>query len=214
VADDFTSIHIAEYNCLRSEAMHHFTFANALIGLEVTAIGLGVATADKAPAIFACFSALTVIVWLSYMDHIASIHRIALYIGTILRTSIQDTTNTAALRWEHWLRNLRSSGVTASHSGRNVVERGGEPRLGLTYPSIFYGGTAATFLGCFVYKMSADHGGIQLWIWITSGFIGLLLAFAILQARRLGELIKEIDSFLLASENEVNVQGTPEITDS
>jgi hypothetical protein len=194
--------------------MHHFTFANALIGLEVTAIGVGVATADKSPAIFACFSALTAIVWLSYMDHMASIHRIALYIGTVLRTGLQDATNTSTLQWENWLRRLRSSGITERHSGRNVVERRGEPRLGLTYPSTFYGGTAATFLGCFIYRMSVDHGGIQLWTWINSWFISLLLTFAILRARRLGELIKQIDSVLLDNENEVEVQGTPEIADS
>ena len=38
--NDPVPVYIAEYQSLRSEALTHFTFANALVGLQVAAIGV------------------------------------------------------------------------------------------------------------------------------------------------------------------------------
>jgi hypothetical protein len=180
--------------------MNHFTFANALIGIEITAIGISATVLGKTPVFFALFSILTVIIWLSYMDHIASIHRIAFYVGTQLRGRMQDVIEQPSLEWEYWLRKLRSTGVTMTSQRMAVAERGREPRLGLTYPSLFYGGTAASLLLYFIYRTVIDDVMINLLVWPIAVITCALLVFATAQSMRLGALMRQIDSCLLESE--------------
>lgn len=137
MATDPTSVLLAEYQALRTELMTHFAFANALVGLQVAAIGVSATVLDAGSVLIAGFALLTTVIWVSYLDHIASIYRIALYIGTILRDQIEGSVGQPVMQWESWFRRLRSVGIVPTPSGRQIIEHGTEPRLGLTYPSVF-----------------------------------------------------------------------------
>lgn len=186
-------VYLAEYQSLRSEALAHFTFANALIGLEIAAIGVGITVVRGLPVLAAGLAALTSVIWLSYLDHIASIHRIALYIGTELRYRLESATGKPCLEWEHWLRRLRSTGVPFSMPIDRVEERGTEPRLGLTYPSWFYGGTSVVLLAYFFYKCLSYNGPSPVWQWLALVAAACLVAFAARQTRRVSLLMGNID---------------------
>ena len=194
--NDPVPVYIAEYQSLRSEALTHFTFANALIGLQVAAIGVGMTVIRSLPISAAGLAALTSIIWLSYLDHIASIHRIALYVGTELRYRLESATGMPCLEWEQWLRSLRSTGVplsTTTTTIDRVEERGTEPRLGLTYPSWFYGGTAAVLLAYFFYKCFTYRGPDPVWQWLALVASACLATFSAVQTGRIGKLMKNID---------------------
>jgi hypothetical protein len=200
-------VYLAEYQCLRTETVTHFTFANALIGLEVAAIGVSATLLNQGPILFAGFTALTSVIWVSYMDHIASIHRIALYVGTQLRDKIESATSASTLEWESWLRQLRSTGVSVSSHHEHITERGTEPRLGLTYPSIFYGGTAITFLLYSVYRGIEDSQYPSWSLCLAQAASALSVIFSIIQGSRLSRLMQRFDRMLVLH---TDAEGIPE----
>jgi hypothetical protein len=191
--NDAVPVYLAEYQSLRSEALTHFTFANALIGLQVAAIGVGITVVRSLPVLAAGLAALTSVIWLSYLDHITSIHRIALYVGTELRYRLESATGKPCLEWEHWLRGLRSTGVQLSTTMDRVEERGTEPRLGLTYPSWFFGGTATLLLAYFFYKCIRYHGADPVWQWLALVAAACLVTFSAVQTSRVGLLMRNVD---------------------
>jgi hypothetical protein len=61
---------LAEFQALRSELLTHFSFANALIGLQLTLVGVAAAASGLGPLVGAVLSVLSSLIWLTYLDHI------------------------------------------------------------------------------------------------------------------------------------------------
>src|ERR1700761_621565 len=147
--------HKSEYEALRQETNTHQTFANAIIGLEVTALGVGISLGGKSPYVLAGLAIVTAMLWVSYLDHLEGMFRIAAYIILELRPRVSGICTHPVLSWEIFLRRERiepQTDVLLEPSVLLPAEKFKEPALGLTYLSIFFAATPPTFIGMYIYE--------------------------------------------------------------
>lgn len=198
---DAGEIHQREYETMRQEINTHTTFGNAAVGLELTALGVGLASSARYSYVTVGLALVTAILWLIYLDHLTGIFRAAAYIVLVLKPRLTEVAGESVLSWEAFLRR-QQDGRSATSSPLPVLprERVREPRLGLTYMSIFFGVTPLVLLAVFLFSAarSGFHDSFYVWVGLVVTFLAWL--YAITRFLSVSKWITAVDEMMGAGQ--------------
>lgn len=192
-------LHKSEYETLRQETNIHQTFANALIALELTALGTGISIGGKYIYVLAGLAIATSMLWLSYLDHLGGIIRVAAYIALVLRPRLSVVCGRPVLSWEVFLRRTREASEGLTPGACIPRERLREPTLGLTYVSIFFGATPPTLVTLYIYDFLRSHSQSSPVVWLIVTVSIMMWLFATMRAIYVARWMHEVDAVIKES---------------
>jgi hypothetical protein len=143
-------IDLAEYDRLRQEVDNRTQIAFGLVGIELTALGVGLASAGALPEVIIGLAVVSAFLWMLWVDQAGQIWKIAAYTGIDLASRLRRS-HPDALGWERFLRRLDRGGDEARWVLRLPVEAKtlAMPKtsnVGL-YISLIFGGSPLVLLG-------------------------------------------------------------------
>jgi hypothetical protein len=100
----------AEAQCLRQEITTRITLMNALIALELAALGTGLTTISKPTYVLAALGAASSFLWLNWMDQSLYTYKIAAYLTVELAPRLSQLAQRPVLGWETFLRRIEANG--------------------------------------------------------------------------------------------------------
>lgn len=103
-------IAIAEAQCLREEITTRITLMNAVVGLELAALGVGLSIVSKPTYVLAALGAASSFLWLLWMDQSLYTYKIASYLAIRLAPRLSQLTGYPVLGWETFLRRIEGNG--------------------------------------------------------------------------------------------------------
>jgi hypothetical protein len=110
----------AEAQSLRQEITTRITLMNALIALELAALGTGLTAIAKPSFLLAALGAASSFLWLLWMDQSLYTYKIAAYLSVELAPRLSLLARRPVLGWETFLRRVESNG---EKSGRALYPR-------------------------------------------------------------------------------------------
>lgn len=168
-----------EYEQVMAESREHLKVCDALVALEVTALGVGIPVGFTNFYVLPALAVLTIILSLRYLDHVTEMYRIAAYVSVELRSKLIDVvSNQDILRWERFLRQLRpgqysytfTSGTPPQTQTHTLpTEKWSELKPGLSYTFILFG--LAPPLLCLTFCVLLPKTCLG---WTTVGVVGLI----------------------------------------
>jgi hypothetical protein len=143
-------IDLAEYDRLRQEVDNRTQIAFGLVGIELTALGVGLASAGALPEVIIGLAVVSAFLWMLWVDQAGQIWKIAAYTGIDLASRLRRS-HPDALGWERFLRRLDRGGDEARWVLRLPVEAKAlampkTSNVGL-YISLIFGGSPLVLLG-------------------------------------------------------------------
>lgn len=100
----------AEFQCLRQEITTRITLMNAVIALELAALGTGLTVISKPTYVLAGLGAASSFLWLLWMDQSLYTYKIAAYISVEMAPRLSKLIRRPVLGWEMFLRRLEANG--------------------------------------------------------------------------------------------------------
>jgi hypothetical protein len=190
-------VDLAEYDRLRQEVDNRTQIANGLVGLELTALGVGLASAGSLPEVIIGLAVVSAFLWMLWVDHAGQIWKIAAYTGIDLGSRLRRT-HPDALGWERFLRRLDRGGDEARRvlrlpAGARALAMPKTTNVGL-YISLIFGGSplvllAVSLISLFDDDMDGVGRGVRVAA-ITGALVVWVLALrAFRQFRRLAATI-------------------------
>lgn len=193
-------LHKSEYEALRQETNTHQNFANAIIGLELTSLGLGISLGNKSPYVLAGLAIVTTMLWLSYLDHLTGMFRIAIYTALVLRPRLSELAEQPVLSWEVYMRRMRATPMEEPGVGVSLVvpaERLKEPSLGLTYVSIFFAVTPPTFTCMYIYD-TVSRSQVSAVMAVVALVTLIFWIFAIVRSASISRWMRHVDNIIIS----------------
>lgn len=121
---DYKDADVAEVQSLRGEITARIGLMNALVGIELAAVGTALTVLpDSSTHVLAGLAAISSFLWLLWMDQTASIYKIAAYLAIEMAPRLESSSGRRALRWEKFLRSVEAGGQEAA----NALFRGSPP---------------------------------------------------------------------------------------
>lgn len=156
-------VDIVEFERLREEIDNRTQISNNLIVAYITALGAGFAFFDKVGEdLFLGLAAISIFLWLMWIDHTAQIYKIGSYIGRRLAKRISET-HPEGFGWEKYLRVIDPGGSEATRElyGREVKERT-LPSMGTrnisSYIMLLFGVPAPLLIVMYFLHLLSKHG--------------------------------------------------------
>ncbi len=183
--------YLSEYQALREEILSRTQLGNALVTIELTAIGIGVATFHSAPEVLIGLAIASSLLWLLWIDHASQVWKIAMYISRHLAPLVEASAPNA-LKWEDFLRQF-----DYQRPGQRSRFLGAKTRSISTYMTLIFGVAGPLLLVgyCLVNKnWSGSEGAFRI-IAVVAG--SSLFVFAALQYRAFLLSVRGIDQDIL-----------------
>src|SRR6266481_5511058 len=92
------AVDLCEFKELRAEINNRTQLSTGLVGLQLAAIGSGLAVIKDYPDVVLALAALSSFLWLLWIDHTSQIYKIAAYIGLKLAPRLRSG-NSELLGW-------------------------------------------------------------------------------------------------------------------
>jgi hypothetical protein len=158
-----TDIDLVEFDRLRQEVDNRTQIANGLVGLELTALGVGLASAGSFPDVIVGLAVVSAFLWMLWVDHAGQIWKIAAYTGIDLAARVRKE-HPDAMGWEPFLRQLDKGGNDARRvlrlpPGAGSLAMPKTSNVGL-YISLIFGGSPLVLLAISVTSLFDDMDGI------------------------------------------------------
>lgn len=152
-------VDLAEYDRLRQEVDNRTQIANGLVGLELTALGVGLASAGSLPEVIIGLAVVSAFLWMLWVDHAGQIWKIAAYTGIDLGSRLRRS-HPDALGWERFLRRLDRGGDEARRvlglpAGARALAMPKTSNVGL-YISLIFGGSPLVLLAVSLISLFDD----------------------------------------------------------
>jgi hypothetical protein len=143
-------VDLAEYDRLRQEVDNRTQIAFGLVGIELTALGVGLASAGTLPEVIIGLAVVSAFLWMLWVDQAGQIWKIAAYTGIDLASRLRRS-HPDALGWERFLRRLDRGGDEARRVlrlpvGARALAMPKTSNVGL-YISLIFGGSPLVLLG-------------------------------------------------------------------
>lgn len=147
--DDAWVVDVAEYEQLRGEIDNRSRLANALVAVDLTALGLALASIASFPDAAIGIAAASTFLWMLWIDQASQTWKIAAYIAIELAPRLSEV-HPGALGWETFVRRLDKGGEHAREALRLSDIRSPLPSLKTTaaglYSSLLLGGAPLALL--------------------------------------------------------------------
>ncbi|MGH2572133.1 MAG: hypothetical protein ACRDGU_01360 [Actinomycetota bacterium] len=185
---DAMSIDLAEFQKLRDEITGRMQLQTTIVGAQLAVLGTGLSLLTTSPEILLGLAAISSFLWLLWLDHAEQVHKIGLYVGSVLAPRL-GRVGPGALGWERFLRDLDRG----HPEGRRVGN----------YVAVLFGGSSA-FLSITYGARMLDVSDGTTWPFLGR-LIGLLLVLSLLvvaasRHRLYVRLAHEVSGRLLAPE--------------
>lgn len=115
-------IDLAEFQKLRDEITARMQHVNAIVGIELTALGVGISAFTKIPDVLLGLAAVCSFLWLLWLDYAEQVQKIAAYIAIRLRPRLRAG-DVDVLNWETYMRQLDSDPATALYGASDPARR-------------------------------------------------------------------------------------------
>ena len=154
---DALDIHLQEFKSLRDEIVSRLQVTTNLVIAEVTLLGTGFSFAEKSPDVLVGAAFASSCLWVTWLELVEGIFKIAAYIDLILSPSLAGL-DSSALRWERFLR-LIGQHVTdrdyegipnVSHAALDIVQVR-STRWAIPYITFIFGITPVFVLAFYSY---------------------------------------------------------------
>ena len=156
-------IDIVEFERLREEIDNRTQISNNLIVAYITALGAGFAFFDKVGEdLFLGLAAVSIFLWLMWIDHTAQIYKIGSYIGRKLAKRLVHI-HPQGFGWEKYLRVIDPGGPEATREvyGRETEDRE-LPAMGTrnisSYIMLLFGVPAPLLITMYALHLLSKHG--------------------------------------------------------
>jgi hypothetical protein len=153
------AIDAAEVAGLRQEITTRVSLMNALVALELAAVGTGLTISGHSVHVLAGLAAISSFLWLLWIDQSISTYKLAAYLAIELAPGLSELAGRPLLGWEYFLRRVEAGGAA---SGRALYPRTRHSRAQTTravradlYVPLLFGGTPPVLLT--LYVVSAVH---------------------------------------------------------
>jgi len=172
-------VDLAEFDRLRQEVDNRTQIANGLVGLELTALGVGLASATSFPDIIIGLAVVSAFLWMLWVDHAGQIWKLAAYMSIDLAHRLREG-RPGALGWEPFLRQLDKGGDNARRALRLPSDPGSlvmpkTSNIGL-YISLIFGGSPLVLLAVSVVSLFDDMDGVDRGV-RTLAIVGAVVAW-------------------------------------
>lgn len=190
----------AEAQGLRQEITTRITLMNAIIALELAALGAGLTIISKPNYVLAALGAASSFLWLQWMEQSLYTYKLAAYLTVQLAPWLSQMAGHQVLGWETFLRRLESNGEQSHRAlypgpaghGRHLVHSG---RYGEWYISLLFAGTPPLLLALYV----ADTGDSLARVLPICLAVGLMWIYTIIRYTLLIHDIKVLNEAISAS---------------
>jgi hypothetical protein len=103
---------LVEYDRLRQEVDNRTQIAYGLVGLDLTALGLGLAASGSLPEVIIGLAVVSAFLWMLWVNNVGQVWKIAAYTEIALGPRVRQS-HPDALGWEWFLRQLDRGGEDA-----------------------------------------------------------------------------------------------------
>ncbi len=160
--EDVCAAYIVEFEQLRGEIDNRTQIASALIAVDLTALGLGLASIASYPDAALGIAVASTFLWMLWIDQAAQIWKIAAYIAIELAPQLGES-YPGAFGWETFLRQLDKGGNDARRALRIddtdcVIPSLKTATVGL-YGALLFGAAPLVLLGFSVGAMFEGMSG-------------------------------------------------------
>ncbi|GLY53665.1 hypothetical protein Lesp01_73210 [Lentzea sp. NBRC 102530] len=167
------------------------------MAVELTALGAGISVAGKIQPVLIALAVVNSVLWLRYVDHVVAIFRAAAYVSFVLRPRLSGIVGEPVLRWEAFLRQIRSrryvAGSAAEIPAGVTQERFPERILGLSHPSLLFGLASPVLVACYLYVCLSSGNRDLFGVWFASvGALGFW-AFTVVRHLDTARWIRRVD---------------------
>jgi hypothetical protein len=194
-------VDLAEFGALRDEIGSRTQITTTIIVAELAAVGTGLPLVGAVPDAALGVAAASSLLWLLWLDHAASVHKIAAYLAIALRRRLRAAAGSDVLGWEAFYRRVDRGGDEAHAAlglAGTTVARLGETRPVGRYIHVLFGGTSIAALVVYALHVIAHHKGFSTIGWVGRAvaivLVFVLAAYAFLMSRSYDELVRTINA--------------------
>jgi hypothetical protein len=190
------SVRLSEYEALRREIEMRATLSSSLVALNLSALGIGLVAAGQTIDLYAGLAFLSTILWLFWLDHTEQIWKLATYIATRLRPSLQSVAP-GSLDWEAFLRRL---------DARRAVR---STNYAAFYITLLFASVPPLLTAVYVVRAFRDSQDLDGFTFLRLTAAAAVLAFwvfALVQFRHFNRSRRHLDS-LISSDNADTAAG-------
>jgi hypothetical protein len=181
----YVDVDVAEIETLRQEITTRIGLMNAVIALELAAVGTGLTILNESAHVLAGLAATSSLLWLLWMDQSMCTYKIAAYLSVEMAPRLQDLAGRRLLVWESFLRNVEAGGrrsVEALFPGSPLSTPGIVRMIRADwYVPLLFGSAPPLLLGAYV-RASLDEMsalviglvcfvGALLWLVVVTRFV-------------------------------------------
>jgi hypothetical protein len=202
----------AEIQSLRQEITTRIGLMQAIVAVELAALGTGLTILHDYAHVLAGLAAISSFLWLLWLDQSLSTYKIAAYLAIEVAPRMQQITARRTLGWEAFLRRVESGGQESVHA---LYQGALPPSGGIVrsvradwYVPLLFGASPPILLTLYV-RASSNIESSLLLIGLASLIGGLFWLFAISRFIDFVRNAKVIDKAILAADAEF--RGQPEI---
>lgn len=178
-------IDVAEYERLRGEIDNRTQIANALVAVDLTALGVGLASLPALPEIVIGIAAASIFLWMLWTDQGVQVWKIAAYMEIELAPRLRES-SPDVLGWEPFLRRLDKGGPSALAAlglddSTHRLHTLKTANVGL-YISALFGGAPLVLLAVGAGAMFEDLSGagrLALGLALVASLVGWTVAFLV-----------------------------------
>ncbi|MFC6881389.1 MULTISPECIES: hypothetical protein [Actinomadura] len=109
-------VEVAELQSLRQEITTRIGLMNAIVALELAAVGTGLTVLHESTHVLAGLAAISSFLWLLWMDQCLSSYKIAAYLSVELAPRLRALTGHRVLGWENFLRRVEAGRATSART--------------------------------------------------------------------------------------------------
>jgi hypothetical protein len=113
--DDW-EIDAAEVHGLRQEITTRISLMNALIALDLAAVGTGLTISGHWVHVLAGLAAISSFLWLLWIDQSISTYKLAAYLAIEMAPKLSELTGRQVLGWEYFLRRVEAGGAQSARA--------------------------------------------------------------------------------------------------
>ena len=207
---DAIDVDIAEFGALRDEINNRTNLAYTLIGLQLATLGAGLAVIDKVPEVVIGLAAASSFLWLSWLDHVGQIYKIAAYVSLRLSPRLRRQFD-GVLGWELFLRELDAGGSQATQAlfpGRDDPGLKLAPTVSVNwYTGLLFGASPPLLLGGYLASrlLTPERGDVPQLIALAVSTIVWVLALN--RYRGYQATVRTINQAILSAAEEEHSTG-------
>jgi hypothetical protein len=193
----------AEIQSLRQEITTRIGLMQAIVAIELAAVGTGLTILHDYAHVLAGLAAISSFLWLLWIDQSISTYKIAAYLAIEVAPRMQEITARRTLGWEAFLRRVESGGQESVHA---LYQGAPPPSGGIVrsiradwYVPLLFGAAPPLLLTLYIKASSGIEASMWL-IGLASLIGGLLWLFTISRFIDFVRNTKVIDKAILAAD--------------